>query len=226
VGHRVLVVDDHPVFRCGLVSLVRGLHGVTEVVEAERVEAGLAQWRKGSFALVTVDVSLPDGDGFSLLASAREEQLAGAAFVLSAYDDRAYRVRAKAEGARGYASKLVDTSALREALARCLAGDAAFQAPAASTAPRRASSEPGPTSERVHELSPTEQRIIALLSRNVTSREMALTLGVSVRTIENHRANICRKLELRGPHRLLEFALLAAPLLASASLASRSAAGK
>jgi DNA-binding NarL/FixJ family response regulator len=214
VSRRVLVIDDHPVFRLGLVALVHGLPGVAQVVEADCAEAGIARWREGPYDLVTVDVSLPDGDGFALARQAREERLSGRIYVISMHDDRAYRVRAKAEGASGYATKSLGAPLLSASIARCLAGEDTFEAPVAAP-PVAPAGTHVVTTESLSVLSPTEQRVVALLSRNLTSREMAALLGSSVRTVENHRANICRKLELRGPHRLLEFALAAAPLLAS-----------
>jgi DNA-binding NarL/FixJ family response regulator len=210
----VLVIDDHPVFRLGLAALVRGVPGVAQVVEADCAEAGIARWREGAYDLVTVDVTLPDGDGFSLARQAREERLSGRIYVISMHDDRAYRVRAKAEGASGYATKSLGAPLLVASIARCLAGEDTFEAPV-DTAPSPRAGASVVTTESLSVLSPTEQRVVALLSRNLTSREMSAMLGSSVRTVENHRANICRKLELRGPHRLLEFALAAAPLLAS-----------
>ena len=214
MSKRLLVVDDHPVFRLGLVALLAKLPNVAAIVEAERAEQGLARWREGGFDLVTLDLSLPDGDGFSLLRQAREERLAGSVIVVSMHDDRAYPVRAKAEGAAGYAAKSAGASALVACVERVLAGAATFQTALPPVAASAAAVTRTVTAQSLEGLSPTERRVLALLGRSLTSREMAGVLGVSVRTVENHRANICRKLELRGPHRLLELALAAAPLLA------------
>ena len=85
--------------------------------------------------------------------------------------------------------------------------------PAASAA--ASALEPVVVQDGVEQLSPAERRVVGLLARGLTSREMAGIIGVSTRTIENHRANICRKLGLRGPHRLLEFALAVGPSLES-----------
>jgi DNA-binding NarL/FixJ family response regulator len=243
----VLVIDDHPLFRRGLVQMLRDVVGVADIVECATAGDGLACWRRQAFDLVTLDLSLPDGDGFSLLRQARGEGLAGAVVVVSMHDDRAYAARARAEGARGYIVKTASPAATTGCLQAVLAGDATFQwattplsapatvttaprtattttpapaegaSPAATTSPTSATS-PTPSSaaawgEGLVSLSAAERRVIVLLGRRLTSRAIAGVLGVSVRTVENHRANIARKLDLRGPHRLLEFALAAAPLL-------------
>lgn len=215
-GKRVLIVDDHPVFRLGLVALLRALDGIGELVEASTAAAALARWRLRDVDLVTVDLSLPDGDGFGLIETARAEGLPGAVVVVSMHDDRAYAVRAKAVGADGYAAKAAGAPALAACVQRCLAGASVFQTATASTRTATTTLAP-PVVDGVRALSPAEKRVLQLLARNVTSREIATVLGLSVRTVENHRANICRKLSLRGPHRLLELALAAAPLLDDAS---------
>jgi DNA-binding NarL/FixJ family response regulator len=247
MGGRALVVDDHPLFRRGLADALRALPGIEDVVERDGAKDGLARWREGAVDLVTVDLSLADGDGFALLRQARDEGLGGAVVVVSMHDDRAYAARARAEGARGYLVKTASVEDTRACLQRVLAGDPAFQlattpgpattrppstTPSPACAPGSATTPPTPSAntstntstststntstlpDGLVSLSPAERRVVVLLGRRLTSRGIAGVLGVSVRTVENHRANISRKLDLRGPHRLLEFAQAAAPLLA------------
>lgn len=200
---RVLVVDDHAVFRLGLVGLLRQLEGVGAVDEAATAAEALRLWRTQSYALVTLDLSLPDLAGFDLLARARDEELESPVMVVSTHHEPAYLARARGEGAVGYAAKGAGATALVTVAARCLGGDKSF--PTALPAEHAVASVV--VHDGVEQLSPAERRVVALLARGLTSRGIAGIIGVSVRTIENHRANICRKLGLRGPHRLLEFAL-------------------
>jgi DNA-binding NarL/FixJ family response regulator len=210
---RALVVDDHPVFRLGLAQALRSLDDVAEVVEAPGAALGLALWRAGTFDLVTIDLSLPDGEGFGLLREARNAGLPGVAVVVSVHDERGYVARARAEGAGGYIAKTASAEAMRDCLRRVLDGAGAFQLATSATATSATSAMPPLSAAGLATLSATERRVLLLVGRGLTSRELAGTLGVSVRTVENHRANICRKLGLRGPHRLTAFALAAAPLL-------------
>jgi DNA-binding NarL/FixJ family response regulator len=206
---RVLVIDDHPVFRMGLAALLQKLDGVTGVDEVADGARALAAWRARPYALVTLDLSLPDDDGFDLLARARQELLPGAVMVLSMHHDQAYVARAGGLGAVGFAAKSAGAAAVAACAARCLAGDRTFP----TALPTVAQASASPIDVGVDKLSPAERRVVALLGRGLTSREMAGAIGISVRTVENHRANVCRKLGLRGPHRLLEYARAVAPSL-------------
>jgi DNA-binding NarL/FixJ family response regulator len=170
------------------------------------VSTGIARWRERRFDLITLDLSLPDGGGFSLLRQARAEGLEGRALIISMHDDPAYRERARVEGAVGYVSKSAPLETLCECVRRCLAGDEVFVL--AHPVERATAEEVSQgTLERAMSLTPTERRVLKMVGRRLTSREVALALNVSVRTVENHRASICRKLDLRGPHRLLELSL-------------------
>ena len=94
---KLLVIDDHPIFRVGLAASLRALFEGAEVEEAMDVATGLARWREGRFDLITCDLSLPDGGGFSLVRQARAEGLPGRALIITMHDDPAYRERARAE---------------------------------------------------------------------------------------------------------------------------------
>jgi len=203
---RILLIDDHPVLRAGLAANIsRQVLG--EVIEAGTAEEGLSCWRRGGVGVVLLDLSLPDRSGFDLLEEARSEGLEAPVMVLSAFNDHAYRLRAQSLGAVAFVCKSVPLDELASLVAAVLARRAAaFTALPAQRSSRRPSLGE-PLNERLTMLSPAERKVLELLGRNLTSREISVAQGISVRTVENHRANICRKLELRGPHRLLEVAL-------------------
>lgn len=207
----ILVIDDHPMFRLGTATLLRNLPGVGDVHEAERADQALSLWRAHPFAVITLDLSLPETDGFSLLRQARAEGLVGAVLILSMHDESAYQARARLEGAQGFIPKTAGTAVIAECVRQCLTGAATFICPCdrphavSSLAPALPADLPG----MLARITDTEGRVLTLVGRRLTSREIAGILGTSIRTVENHRASICRKLELRGPHRLLEFALAA-----------------
>lgn len=83
---RALVIDDHPLFRKGLASVLRKIDVITAVDEADSAAAGYERWQTGRFGLVCLDLSLPDESGFTLLARAAAQDLVGSALVVSMYD--------------------------------------------------------------------------------------------------------------------------------------------
>lgn len=93
---------------------------------------------------------------------------------------------------------------MEEVVRRCLDGSEDF---VVASAPHGAPRAPLRADVQLDQLTPTEKRVLELVGRRLTSRAVAERLSVSVRTVQNHRANICSKLELSGPHRLLELAL-------------------
>lgn len=205
MGKRVLVIDDHPVYRIGVVaSLQRKLVGL-DVEEAGHVQQALEVWRSREFDVVTLDLSLPGGDGFSLLRQAKAEGLRGAVLIVSMHDEAGYRELSRAKGAAGFIAKSTGPEALAAAVAVCLQGPSEFVS--FPGMPSSSARVPPATPEMFPELSRAERRVLELLGRRLTNREIATRLALSVRTVENHRASICRKLGFRGPHRLLELAL-------------------
>lgn len=203
---RFLVIDDHPLFRAGVVARLGQLPDVVQIFEAETAQAALLHWREGPWDLVTLDLSLAGADGFALLRQAKAEQLPGAVVVLSMHEDRSYQEEARAQGAVGFVPKSAGVDVLLAAVEACVAGGEWFWSLAHAHREPFVMS-PEALSERLRVLTTTERRILQLIGRRLTSREIAQLLGSSTRTIENHRASICRKLSFRGPHRLLEFAL-------------------
>lgn len=203
---RVLIVDDHPVFRAGLASLLAKLPEAPTVSEACSLSEAWAAIERQTPDCVTVDLHLGDGNGFTLLSKARQRGLPSRFVIITTFDDPNLRRRAHTLGADGFAAKESDPYEVA-GLVQCVL--------AAPVRPRGlTSNEPVPDLE-VHtpmlgalsRLTGSEQRVMRLLSRNQTSTEIAAALGVSTRTVQNHRAHICEKLGLRGAHRLLEVAL-------------------
>jgi DNA-binding NarL/FixJ family response regulator len=205
-SRRVLVIDDHPISRTGLVTVLRRVPQVSEVLEAGSLAEGRHAWTRQPLDLVMLDLSLPDGDGFALLEEARDLGLPGAVVVISMHDDKGYRLRSQALGAVAFVCKSVPSSEVSGLVEGILLGSRAFTALPGRPVSGSVTASPSLTT-RLETLTEAERRVLGLLGRNLTSREIARVLDVSHRTVENHRANICRKLELRGPHRLLEVAL-------------------
>lgn len=199
---RVLAVDDHPLFRAGLVAALSSSDLLTlvgaagSVAEARELAAALRP------EVIVLDIALPDGSGLSLVP---ELSALARVIVLSVHDEASHRRRAREAGAAAFLAKSCAPETVTAAVV-AIAGGAGFIAAPAEPVCADRPLPPG-LAEGLEQLSASEARILELLGENRTSRQIAARLHVSVRTVQNHRASICRKLGLRGSHALLELAL-------------------
>jgi DNA-binding NarL/FixJ family response regulator len=206
---RILIADDHPIFRHGLVRAVEGTPGLAVVGEAGNGKEALALLKSLKPDIVVLDISMPEMDGLQVMRSARKDSYEGAFVVLTMYREEEYFNEALDLGALGYLLKESATSDLLHCL-RTVAEGKHYVSPEMSdhlvvrTAKRDRLNRAIPS---IASLSGMERRILRLLADNRTSREIAREIGISYRTVQNHRAHICEKLGLEGHNKLLQFAL-------------------
>jgi DNA-binding NarL/FixJ family response regulator len=203
----VVVADDHPVFRSGLMDVLHTDAAFRVVGEAGDGEAALALVRRHRPRIALLDLEMPKASGLAVAEAVRHEDLGAEVVILTMYKDAGMFRRALDVGAKGYVLK---DSAATDIVA-CLhmvANGRAYISPALSSEllERRASLPVAELASLV-ELTPAERRVLRLIAQGKTSSEIAATLAISVKTVENHRSHICRKLGLRGPQALLRFAL-------------------
>jgi two-component system nitrate/nitrite response regulator NarL len=198
---RVLVVDDHTLFRRGLIALL-GTDARFEVV-AEAGDAGDAQRRAAETQpdVILLDNHLPGVNGVAALASLQEAAPATRVLMLTVSEDEADLAAALRAGARGYLLKTVDSDALSDAILRTMAGDSvvspemtnklvsAFQALPANALPTAAS-------DPIDSLSPREREILAHIARGASNKEIARALDIAETTVKIHVQHILRKLSL------------------------------
>ena len=206
---RVLIADDHPIFRHGLRQLVERDPQIKIVAEADNGETALELIATHRPEAAVLDVNMPGKDGFAVLRSLQSQHLPTLVIFLTMHKDEMHFNEAINLGVRGYVLKESAATDIVSCIKVVAAGQN-YVSPELSTyllnRSRRASAlfkdQPN-----LNELTSTERRVLVLLARYMTSREIAAELFVSVRTIENHRANICSKLNLHGTHALVKFAL-------------------
>ena len=203
----VVVAEDHPLFRKGLTDALADDASFRIVGEAADGEQALELLRRHRPRIALLDLDMPKLSGLAVAEAVRHESLGSAVVMLTMYKDAAMLRRALDIGAKGY---ILKDSALTDIVA-CLnlvASGRAYISPALSSEllERHAAS---PTSElaAVAGLTPAERRVLRLIAQGLTSGGIAKTLGISARTVDNHRLHICDKLGLHGPQSLLRFAL-------------------
>jgi DNA-binding NarL/FixJ family response regulator len=206
---RVLIVDDHELFRAG----VRGqLEPTVDVVgEAAGVDEAVGLIEATAPDVVLLDVHMPDGGGVEVLRRASQLEAAPRFLALSASDAAEDVIAVIRAGARGYVTKSISAAELRDAIERVRAGDAVFSPRLAGfVLDAFAGAPPAPAVEGgdpdVDQLTPREREVLRHLARGYLYKEIAQRLGISAKTVEAHVSAVLRKLQLSNRHQLSRWA--------------------
>jgi DNA-binding NarL/FixJ family response regulator len=205
-AHRVVIVDDHAMFRSGVKHDIGGR--VQIVGEGEDVPTAVAAILAATPDVVLLDVHLPGGGGVEVLKQvlAVEPEIRFLALSVSdAAEDVIGVIRA---GARGYVTKSISADELVEAIGRVATGDAVFS-------PRLAgfvldafsgSIDVASIDEDLDRLSQREREVLRLIARGYAYKEIARELFISIKTVETHVSSVLRKLQLSNRHQLTRWA--------------------
>lgn len=200
----VVVVDDHVLFRSGVLGELAGYFDV--VGAAGDVDEAVAVITDTEPDVVLLDVHLPSGNGTGVISACRglENTRFLCLSVSDAADDVIALVRA---GARGYVTKSIDGDGLREAIERVAGGDAVFSPRLAGFVLDAFSTTlTTPIDPELDELTPRELEVMRLLARGYAYKEIARELTISVKTVESHASAVLRKLQLSNRRELARWA--------------------
>lgn len=205
---RVLLVDDHAIVREGLRSVLeRG--GEIHVV-GEAATGGDAIFLTGTLApdLVLMDFALPDITGVAACAAIRAAHPAIRVLFLSMHEEEAYFMQALRAGAAGYLIKRSAASEIREAILGTCRGEV-YLAPTLATVLVRhvTQATEGPVPDPLAPLTTREREILHHVAGGDTNQMIASHLGISIKTVQTHRASIMEKLQLRDTTHLVRFAI-------------------
>ncbi len=212
------LVDDHPMMRAGLAAFIRSLRGYALVFEANSAEAALHHMRHTPVNLLLSDIMLPAMSGVDLARTVHHEFADTRILMLSGFDTPAAIKSSRDAGAHGLVSKLNVTKDLADAITAVANGKEFWSATAkAQVAPPEPEfgygyGSPDSTAmlrPRSATLSIREKEVFRYIGKGLSSKNIAQTLGLSIRTIDVHRANIKRKLGTRTTSELLRYAVLA-----------------
>ena len=196
---RLFLVDDHPLVRDGLRSRLGALPRLTIVGEAGGGDEAQAAIERLAPDLVLMDVGMKEINGIDLAERLLKRRPELRVLMLSMYDNPEYVQRALQIGARGYVLKDAPAAEIIAAIEAVAAGGT-FLSPAVSQRLFR-NQAPKPL------LTPRESEILTALGRGQSSKQIARELGLSVRTVEAHRQNIKRRLEIDGQAELIKYAV-------------------
>ena len=204
---RVVIVDDHALFRAGVRAELDGL--VDVVGEASSVGEAVECIRELDPDVVLLDVHMPEGGGLEVIRRVHESRPAARFLALSVSDAPEDVIAVVRAGARGYVTKTISASELADAVRRVRDGDAVFSprlagfvldafagaVPAADVDPE------------LDQLTTREREVLQHLARGYLYKEIAQRLGISVKTVEAHVSAVLRKLQLSNRHELARWAV-------------------
>jgi len=205
---RLLIADDHPLLRAGLRQVIETDPHLQIVAEAADGASALQLLAAHQPDVAVLDIQMPQLTGFALLREMRARRLTTAVVFLTMYRDEEMFNEALDLGALGYVLKDSATTDIVGAIRAAAAGQP-YISPAISGFLFNRATRTKTLSQQhpsLNDLTPTERRVLKLIAENNTSKEIAAELFISYRTVENHRSNICQKLNLKGSHSLLKFA--------------------
>jgi DNA-binding NarL/FixJ family response regulator len=204
----VFLVDDHPIVRQGLVQLIEQESDLRVCGQAADVKEARASLAKMLPDIVILDLSLRDSDGLELVKDIRSKYEHLPVLILSMHDESIYAERLLSAGANGYIMKQAAADQLLTAVRRVLAGGIyVSDRVGASMIERFAVSGRVRSADPIARLSNRELQVLNLVGRGKTTREIAGTLNLSVKTVESHRQRIKKKLNLTTAPQLVQFAV-------------------
>jgi DNA-binding NarL/FixJ family response regulator len=204
-GPRVLIVDDHQLFRAGVRAELEPLLEIAG--EASGVEDAVTAIEQHAPDVVLLDVHMPDGGGIEVIRRTAAGSAAAPCFLALSVSDAAEDVIAVIRaGARGYVTKNISGEELADAVRRVHDGDAVFSPRLAGfVLDAFAGPAPQPQSE-LDALTAREREVLQHIARGYMYKEIALRLDISPKTVEAHVSSVLRKLQLSSRHELTRWA--------------------
>jgi DNA-binding NarL/FixJ family response regulator len=205
---RILVVDDHPVLRRGVTALLSGQKDLMVCGEAESGPAALDQMRQTKPNVAIVDISMPGMNGIELIKMMVAEMPRLKILVLSMHDETFYALRAFRAGAKGYVMQTDAMENVLEALRRIISGGIYVSPRFTERLLLKAiQSMDSDIVSPVDQLSDREMEVLQLIGEGKSTREIAASLNLSIKTIETHRAHIKKKLGCNNAAELVKFSV-------------------
>jgi DNA-binding NarL/FixJ family response regulator len=210
-GPRVLIVDDHQLFRSGVRSELEGLVDIAG--DAATVGDAVREITSLRPDVVLLDVHMPDGGGVEVIRRAAADGDPPRFLALSVSDAAEDVIAVIRAGARGYVTKSISGPELADAVRRVHDGDAVFSPKLAGfVLDAFAGAPPAPAAAADHDaeldqLTPREREVLRHLARGYMYKEIALRLGISAKTVEAHVSAVLRKLQLSNRHELSRWAV-------------------
>lgn len=202
----ILIVDDHPIVREGIAMLINREGELRVCHEASDIKQAMQANKECKHDLAIVDLSLAGLSGLDLLKKLHVEFPELPVLIMSMHDESVYAELALKAGARGYLMKQVATSTILHAIRLILSGEIYISDQLRTRLIQKMTGGKKESSP-ISSLTPTEFEVLHLIGLGLGTGEIALKMVRSVKTVESHRANIKRKLNLASASQLTHFAI-------------------
>lgn len=206
--YRVAIVEDHTLVRDGFRSLVQGMPEFEFAWEAGTVADALEKLQRDPPDMLTTDISLPDGSGLDITKTAAESNPPIHVLVMSIHDEMLFAQRALKAGAKGYLMKTAPQEDIEDALRKVAQGRVALSSEISEMMLLNISGSAQPKSQAgLHELSNREFEIFQLVGEGLNSHAIGKALDISPKTVDVHKMNIRKKLDLEEGMTLTTYAI-------------------
>jgi len=204
---KLLIVDDHAMFREGVRALLQGYDEIEIVGEAESGRDAIEKFHQLAPQVVLMDVSMPIMNGLEATRRIHKEFPDVKILALTQYDDREYVLSMLKAGAKGYISKTATASELVSAIHVIQKGESFLHPSAATSLINEYLTQSPENKDEYERLSSREREVLQLVAEGRTNREIADGLFISIKTVLRHRTSIMEKLGFQNRTELIKYAL-------------------
>jgi DNA-binding NarL/FixJ family response regulator len=204
---KVLIVDDHPIVRKGLMQLIAHEPDIEVCGEAENVADGLELVRTLRPDLVVVDMSLKESHGIELIGQVRASYPEVKMLVWSMFDETVFAERALRAGAMGYINKQQSIENMVDAIRQVLDGEVYLSSQMTNRFLRRVGGRESLEEDPIRRLTDRELQIFEMIGQGMTTQRIARKLDISPKTVASHREKIKTKLDLNSAAELAQRAV-------------------
>lgn len=202
---KLIIADDHHIFRKGILSIAAEDEGIEIIGEAANGDDAFKLITEKLPDIAILDIDMPGQSGLDVARKIKELKLNTKIVILTIHKDKEYFDEALELDIKAYVLKESIANDLIDCIKRVAAGE--YYISSAISGYLVEKNKTSPAQNELERLTSSEKEILKLIAQNKTSAQIADELFRSVRTIENHRNNICNKLGLKGPHALLLYAI-------------------
>ncbi len=206
---KIILADDHPLLRKGLKDIIDEQIQFDVIGEAGDGEEALDMIQKLNPHIAILDIHMPKLNGLEVVRLLRQKKINVELIILTMYDKENFFNRAMDLGIKGYIMKDSVLTEIVDAIKSVSEGKYYISSLMTGFLVKKSQfiSDEGEDSIGISKLTTSERKILKMIAANLTTKEIAEELFLSIHTVETHRSNICQKLNLKGPNALLHFVL-------------------